>query len=157
MAQKCSWVKRTHAHTIDNWRLRLRLGCPNFVVTLLKKCDFDSRCNPILYNIAEAYELFLNCYGKIGSNHSIVPIFANSSIVRSKDDTRLLDVDFFGKKFYNDNRNHIRKLTVSDCFSDAGFKTMAEFASDGLTLTVSLWMTLRSALLLFKGEPEFST
>jgi hypothetical protein len=37
MAQKCSWVKRTHAQTIDNWRLRLRLGCPNFDVTLLKK------------------------------------------------------------------------------------------------------------------------
>jgi hypothetical protein len=152
MAQKCSWVKRTHAQTIDNWRLRLRLGCPNFDVTLLKKCDFDSRCNPILYNIAEAYELFLNCYGKIGSNHSIVPIFANTSIIRSKDDTRMLDVDFFGKKFYNDNRNIIRKLTVSDCFSDAGFKTIAEFASDGLVLTVSLWMGLRSALLLFKGN-----
>jgi hypothetical protein len=61
MAQKCSWVKRTHAQTIDNWRLRLRLGCPGFDVTLLKKCDFDSSSNPILSNIAEAYELFLNC------------------------------------------------------------------------------------------------
>jgi hypothetical protein len=29
---------------------------------------------------------------------------------------------------------------------------MAEFASDGLVLTVSLWMRLRSALLLFKGN-----
>jgi hypothetical protein len=152
MAQKCSWVKRTHAQTIDNWRLRLKLGCPNFDVTLLKKCDFDNRSNPILYNITGAYELLLNCYGKIGSNHSIVPIFASSSISQSRDDTHLLDVEFFGKKFHNDNRNLIRKLTVSDCFSSTGFKTMAEFASDGLILTVSLWMRLRSALLLFKGN-----
>ncbi len=150
MAQKCSWVKRTHAQTIDNWRLRLRLGCPGFDVTLLKKCDFDSSRNPILYNIAEAYELFLNCYAKIGSNHNVVPIFANSSITRSKDDSRLLDVEFFGKKYYNDNRNIIRKLTVSDCFSGDNFKSLEEFASNGLVLTVSLWLRLRSALLLFK-------
>ncbi len=152
MAQKCSWVKRTHAQTIDNWRLRLRLGCPGFDVTLLKKCDFDSIRNPILYNIAEAYEIFLNCYAKIGSNHSVVPIFANSSIIRSKADSRLLDVEFFGKQFYNENRNIIRKLTVSDCFSDAKFISLEEFASDGLVLRVSLWMRLRSALLLFKNN-----
>jgi hypothetical protein len=59
MAQKCSWVKRTHSQTIDNWRLRLKLGCPNFDVTLLKKCDFDNRCNPILYNIAKPTNYFL--------------------------------------------------------------------------------------------------
>jgi exonuclease III len=136
MAQKCSWVKRTHAFTIDNWRLRLKLGCPNFDVSLLKKCDFDSVCNPILFNIAEAYELFMNCYGKIGNNHNVVPIFANSSITRSRDDKRLIDIDFFGKKFYNENRTVIRKLKVPDCFSGTNFKSMAEFASDGLVLTV---------------------
>jgi hypothetical protein len=152
MAQKCSWVKRTHAFTIDNWRLRLKLGCPNFDVSLLKKCDFDSVCNPILFNIAEAYELFLNCYGKIGNNHNVVPIFANSSITRSRDDKRLIDIDFFGKKFYNENSTVIRKLTVPDCFSGTNFKSMAEFASDGLVLTVSLWMRLRSALLLYKSS-----
>jgi hypothetical protein len=154
MAQKCSWVKRTHALTIDNWRLRLKLGCPNFDVSLLKKCDFDSVCNPILFNIAEAYDLFLNCYGKIGNNHNVVPIFANSSITRSGDDKRLLDIDFFGKKFYNENRSVIRKLTLPDCFSGTNFKSMFEFASDGLVLTVSLWMRLRSALLLYKSRMQ---
>jgi hypothetical protein len=152
MAQKCSWVKRTQAFTIDNWRLRLKLGCPNFDVSLLKKCDFDSICTPILFNIAEAYEIFLNCYSKIGNNHNVVPIFSNSSITRSRDDRRLIDIDFFGKKFYNENKNIIRKLTVPDCFSGANFKSIPEFANDGLVLTVSLWMRLRSALLLYKNS-----
>jgi hypothetical protein len=152
MAQKCSWVKRTHALTIDNWRLRLKLGCPSYDVSLLKKCDFNPVCNPILYNIAEAFEIFLNCYEKIGNNHSMVPIFSNSSIIRSRDDKRLLDIDFFGKKFYNANRNTIRKLTVTDCFSGPNFKSVEDFANDGLALTVSLWMRLRSAILLFKSK-----
>ncbi len=49
MAQKCSWVKRTHSNTIDNWRLKLRLSCPDFDVTLLRKIDIDPMTNPVIY------------------------------------------------------------------------------------------------------------
>jgi hypothetical protein len=67
IAQKCSWVKRIYANTNDNWRLRLRLACPNFDVTLVKKIDFDSRSNPILYEIASAFDTFVGCFGKIAT------------------------------------------------------------------------------------------
>jgi hypothetical protein len=51
-AQKCSWVKRIHSNTIDNWRLRFRLASPTFNVTLVKSIDFDRRSSPVLYEIS---------------------------------------------------------------------------------------------------------
>jgi hypothetical protein len=62
MAQKCSWVKRVHSKAIDNWRVKLKLGCPDFNVEYLRKVDFCPLRNPILYGIAEAFELFVNCF-----------------------------------------------------------------------------------------------
>ncbi len=107
---------------------------------------------PILYNIAEAFELFVNCYGKLEANFKTVPIFSNINFCRSKDDNRLLDADFFGKDFYKANRGALRKLSYSDCFVDAKFRSIAEFVEIGLDLTTSLWMRLRSSMLLAKKK-----
>jgi hypothetical protein len=148
MAQKCSWVKRTFDNTIDNWRLRLRLGSPCSDITLIKSIDFNPSESPVLYELARAFKLFVNCFSKIGNNLLNVPVFMNKSVSRSKCDLRLIDINFFGKKFYNCNMNAIRKLTISDCFVDGNFKSLAEFANMQLPLTYSLWMQLRSALLL---------
>jgi hypothetical protein len=152
MAQKCLWVKRTHANTIDNWRLRLKLGCPNFDVTFLKKCDFNRESEPIFSNIAEAFELFVNCYSKLEANYKSTLIFSNTAFCCSKDDNRLLDADFFGTEFYRINRNAIRKLTYADCFLDSRFRSIAEFAELGLNFTVTLWMMLRSSMLMAKKK-----
>ncbi len=92
--------------------------------------------------------MFVNCFSKIGNNLLHVPIFMNKSVSRSKSDLRLIDINFFGKKFYNCNVDAIRKLTISDCFVDGNFKSLAEFAGMQLPLTYSLWMQLRSAVLL---------
>jgi hypothetical protein len=151
-AQKCSWIKRVHANTIDNWRLRLKLLCPNFDVILFRKIDVNRTRNPILYGIAEAFELFVNCYTEIGQNYQSVPIFCNKSFCRSKDDQSLLDVEFFGKKFYNSNRNTLRALTYSDCIVDGKFKTLEEFVKIGLPFTTAIWMRLRSAILWAKKK-----
>jgi hypothetical protein len=77
MAQKCSWIKRIHSNIIDNWRLRMVLKCPDYDITLLRKIDVDYDDNPILYGIAEAYELFVNCFSRIGTNYRVIPIFNN--------------------------------------------------------------------------------
>jgi hypothetical protein len=99
MAQKCSWVKRVHSNAIDNWRVNLKLACPEFNVELLRKIDICPFRNPILYGIAEAFELFVNCFTEIGSNYKVVPIFNNRSFRRSKADARLLDVNFLERLF----------------------------------------------------------
>jgi hypothetical protein len=149
-AQKCSWVKRIHYNTIDNWRLRFRLASLSFDVTLVKSIDFDRRSSPVLYEISNAFDLFVNCFGKIGNNLLLLLIFSNSNIVCSLSDSRLLDIPFFGKTFYNDHRDEIRRLTLNDCFANGAFKSMAEFHDMSLPFTTSTWMALRSAIILAK-------
>ncbi len=86
MAQKCSWIKRTFDNTIDNWRLRLRMGSPCSDITLIKSVDFNPSESPVLFELATAFELFVNCFSKIGNNLLQVPIFMNKSVARSKND-----------------------------------------------------------------------
>ncbi len=101
IAQKCSWIKRIHANTIDNWRLRFRLSCPAFDVTLARSIDFNHNSSLVLFKIASAFETFAGCFGKIGNNLMDMPIFLNPNIVRSSANSRLIDVAFFGKAFYS--------------------------------------------------------
>jgi hypothetical protein len=152
IAQKCSWVKRVHANTIDNWRLRFRLACPNFDVTLVRNIDFNRDSSPILFEIASAFEIFAGCFGKIGNNLMGSPIFLNPNVVRSAVDNRLIDIAFFGKDFYHRYRNEIRKLTINDCLDEGNFKTLREFQLMNLPLTISTWVGLRSAVYLARKK-----
>jgi hypothetical protein len=152
IAQKCSWVQRLHANTIDNWRLRFRLACPAFDVTLVRSIDFDRRSTPILFEVASAFETFVGCFGKIGNNLSVVPIFLNPSIVRSLTDRRLLDIAFFGKQFYESHKDAIRKLTINECMIESRFKNIDEFNDMNLPFSIKTWMGLRSAIILAKKK-----
>jgi hypothetical protein len=150
MSQKCSWIKCAHANCIDNWRLRLKALSPCSDVTLLQRIDINRHKNPILYNIVEAYELFFRCYGSLSNNLLVTPIFSNTAICRSRFDKKLLDVDFFGKNFYNSHRNEIRKLTINDCYNGNSFKSMDDFRAVNLPFSMVTWMALRSAIILAK-------
>ncbi len=67
MAQKCSWIKRAHSSVIDNWRVTMRKLAPKDDVSLIRLCDVDRYRNPILFDIIEGYETFVNCNpGQVG-------------------------------------------------------------------------------------------
>jgi hypothetical protein len=148
IAQKCSWVKRIHTNTIDNWRLRFRLACPTFDVTLVRSIDFNRSSSPVLFEIASAFETFNGCFGKIGNNLLELPICLNPNVVWSSADSGMIDVAFFGKIFYSQHRDAIRKLTINHCLNGGKFKTIQEFHLMNLPLSVSTWVGLRSAVLL---------
>jgi hypothetical protein len=75
MAQKCSWIKRAYANTIDNWRLNLKMLSPGFNISDIRIFDLSKLENPILYNIVEAFEVFRGCYNRIGNNYVKSKIF----------------------------------------------------------------------------------
>ncbi len=64
----------------------------------------------------------------------------------------MLDVEFFGNKFYNSNKNTLLALTYSDCIVDGKFKSLEEFVEIGLPFTTAIWMRLRSAILWAKKK-----
>jgi hypothetical protein len=61
-----------------------------------------------------------------------------------------LDIEFFGRQFYDRHRNEIRKLTINDCFNGPVFKTIDEFRAMDLPFNINTWMSLRSAIFLAK-------
>jgi hypothetical protein len=63
-AQRCSWIKRAHAKTIDNWRFDLKKLSPNGNVSLIRRIDVDKNIHPILYNIVDSYCNFLTAYSE---------------------------------------------------------------------------------------------
>jgi hypothetical protein len=152
MAQKCSWIKRAHANTIDTWRLNLKLLSPGFNISDIRIFDLSKLENPILFNIVEAFEVFRGCYNRIGNNYVKSKIFCNPCFVRSKNDSGLLDKFFFGISFFNRYKNAIRSLTFEDCFIDNEFRTIADFGTIGLPVTQIVWVRLRNALLLAKSK-----
>jgi hypothetical protein len=146
MAQRCSWIKRAFSLRIDNWRLQLSILSPNSNVLYIKPLDVDCSINPILYNIAIAWEIFTECFTKIDRNYRKVPIFANRNFTRNLNDNGLIDVNFFGRKFYCQHRDRIRMLTVDDCYAGTVFKSCADFSAEGLPLTTACWWRLFTAV-----------
>ncbi len=128
------------------------MACPSFDVTLVRSIDFNGSSSPILYEIASAFETFNGCFGKIGNNLLEQPLFLNLNVVRSSADSGLIDVAFYGKTFYSLHRDAIRKLTINDCLSDGMFKTIREFQSMNLPLSIAAWVGLRSAVLLARKK-----
>jgi hypothetical protein len=63
----------------------------------------------------------------------------------------LLDVNFFGKNYYNENKTRIRSLTFEDCFTDGKFKSINDFARDvGLVFPPVTWLNLQTAITYAK-------
>jgi hypothetical protein len=123
---------------------------PGFNISQIRLFDVDKRENPILFNIVEGFQVFNNCYTKIGMNYTKSNIYCNPSFVRSKFDSGLLDRSFFGKIFFDTHKVAIRTLMYDNCFTAVGFKTLTEFAEMSLPLTQVVWVRLRSALLYAK-------
>jgi hypothetical protein len=150
-SQRCMWIARAHNFPIDNWRFDLKCLAPSNNILLLRTGDVDKNCHPILYNLVEDYSDFYGKFTAVNSNYKSAFIFDNQSIKCTPNLTHTINCSTFGRAFYNRYKTQIRNLTFDNCFSQAGFKSVAEFAAAGLPLTVAAWMTLRGTLLRAKA------
>ncbi len=128
--------------------IRNRYFAPGNDLLLLRSVDQVK--NPILYEIAWAYEFFVGCQSQLSNNFKKNPIFMNAGIFVPGPEVGQIDVNFFGKKFYNENKIKIRNLTFNDCFTNGSFNGIEKFREWGLPLIPCLWMKLQAALLLTK-------
>jgi hypothetical protein len=87
----------------------------------------------------------------VDNNYVCNSIFQNTAIVRSGKDSKLLDVNFFGKQFYAKNKLGIRSLTYGECFVNGKFKSIKAFTeSTGLCFPPAVWMNLQAAIIFAK-------
>ncbi len=151
-SQKCSWIKRAFGNQNDNWRLTMRALAPDGKIEYLRSCDIDPNVHVILYDIVAAYELFVSCFSMIENNFRKNTIFLNGAFQVSGNDSSPLGISFFRRAFYESNASALRSLTFEECFNGEVFKSINEFQDMGLRIPGTVWMRLRSSLLLSKKK-----
>jgi hypothetical protein len=93
-----------------------------------------------------SFSLLLEQFTKAVNNYRNANFVDNPAFVRSAVDARLLDKNFFGAVFYNNNKDTLRNLTFEACFPNGNFRSIVSFEELGLNLTLVLWMKLNLAL-----------
>jgi hypothetical protein len=145
-AQKCSWIFRAKKLPVDNWRYDIHAMAPNNDPLLLRECDINRDVNLVLHGIVTAYSNFYSHFSGKGSNLKNAIIFDNQNFTDLGTGTRL-SINFFRLDFYNQFKSNLRKLTYSDCMFNNTFKTMEEFANEGIVFTQALWFRLRGVIM----------
>jgi Reverse transcriptase (RNA-dependent DNA polymerase) len=144
VAQNCSWIVRANRLCIDNWRYDLISFCQDHNLGHLRASDLNQNDNPILYNLANSFDLFCAALATLNGNYKSAYIYDNAAF---KYDNTKLNRNFFGNNFFTAYEANIRSLKFSDCFQDGVFKTWREFAAMQIPLNLATWMRLRAALL----------
>jgi hypothetical protein len=150
-AQKCAWVARTHMLCIDNWRYDLKLLSPGNNLSFLRASDVDGDLHPILKNITNAFDNFRSDFSARNGNYKKSYLFENKAFCTGENVP--VNASFFGRQFYRTHEIRIRNLRYCDCHDRNGnFKSIQDFANDGLPLTVVLWVRLRTVLNIAKNK-----
>jgi hypothetical protein len=145
-AQKCSWLNRALKFPIDNWRHDMYRLAPRNKILSLRPSDINPRTNPILYGLSIAGLELLTEYSKMYNNCKITPFVDNPAFTRSNVDNGLIDCNFFGRNFYENNKGILRELTIDQCCRDGNFLSIEEFRNIGLHFTIVTWMRLSLAV-----------
>jgi hypothetical protein len=145
-AQKCSWLHRALKFPIDNWRHDMYRLAPRNKLLSLRPSDINPRTNPILYGLSIAGQELLTEYSKMYNNCKITPFVDNPAFTRSNVDNGLIDGNFFGRNFYENNKGILRELTIDKCYREGNFLTIEEFRNIGLQFTIVTWMRLSMAV-----------
>jgi hypothetical protein len=140
-AQQVLWVKRALDACCDIWRediYDLSLGNPSILCpTLVKKYE-----HPILFNIAVSFDKFKSKFFELNNNYKKSPLLLNPVIKRNRDDTRLLDFNFFSQIPVL-NLENLAKLKFNDVFRDAPL--LLDVINTNLDLNLNLNTFLRLA------------
>ncbi len=102
-AQSCCLAKRAQ-NLDDNWKLRLY--AKSFGTTLnIRSRFYDPVSEPILYNIAKNFEIFLGGFTSAKENVRECFIFMNNFITYGGENPQTVGISFLGQKYLLLRRN----------------------------------------------------
>jgi hypothetical protein len=119
---------------------------PNNDPLQIRSIDVPIDTFPVLHNIVSAYECFYNSFSQQNLNFLDAYIFENDFFRDAQ--MEKINISFFGRRFYEQYRNQIRRLSFSKCFHNNEFLSLNRFRETGLPLPYNTWFRLRSVLLL---------
>jgi hypothetical protein len=117
-AQCCCWAKRAQTKD-DNWKIRLFSRSFGTALNIRSVC-YDPVKEPILYNIAKQFELFLCEHTKTKENIRESYIFLNKAITYGGENTQTVGVNFFGEESFMEQRSKIGSLLISHVLKQDG-------------------------------------
>jgi hypothetical protein len=153
-SQKCNWVKRAK-NLDDNWKQRL-YGHSYGNIFNIRSSNFQPGSDPILFSIAQSYELLLFAHTVAKENCKKSFIFENNSIFFMNPGLRTFDTEFFGEELLNAHPQKIRNLTVSEVVDAAGRPVSHQsFCNNtGIGLTDQKYRVLRDACISLINRNE---
>jgi hypothetical protein len=150
-AQRCMWLSRAHRLQIDNWRYDLKFHSPGNNILLIRPCDIDANIHLILRGMVLDYQAFYSKFCAANGNYKRAYIFDNDCFKIGPAYTGNINRATFGNGFYERYKIKLRSLNYENCFFEGHFKTIPDFAADGLPFTPAAWMLLRSSILRAKA------
>ena len=117
-AQSCCWAKRAQ-NLDDNWKLRLY--AKSFGTTLnIRSRFYDPVSEPILYNIAKNFEIFLGGFTSAKENVRECFIFMNNFITYGGENPQTVGISFFGAEVFTAQKKQIGSILFSHILKEDG-------------------------------------
>jgi hypothetical protein len=149
-ALQCSWIKRCTITINDPWRWNLARAC-NFNLDLIRVSDVNATLNPVLLNLAKSMESLQTSFWSMHENFLMAPITDNSFFLRAKPQRRArdagyLDRNFFGPRFYEENKEALRGLRLNSLVRNGHVISHDLLVrSTGINFTAAHYLNLQTA------------
>jgi len=113
-SQKIAWISR--ANNLDEvWKVRLFIaGYSN--LSNVRCCFLDKTSTPILFEIANSYQIFLEGFTRDNENFWESKLLENNALFLRLRDKLPLKIGFFKQDFFTNNKEKILNLRITDFF-----------------------------------------
>ncbi len=150
-AQQCMWILRAFKSQRDNWRTDLfRITFGNLLIA--NKLIICNKRHPVLYGLAESYELCRINHDTTDENYEKMFILYNPILYRSVRDKRRIDLSFLDTVVDPDQNRKLALLKFGDCYDERGLRMRIDLnISLGLNSSILGYTNLGSALNFYKN------
>jgi hypothetical protein len=143
----CSWFKRANTAMNDNWKYDL-YRASNGDLNNTKIGHTVGEIGTVLTDLVSSYTVFQKKFTQYGNNYLHVPIYCKGNFGYSRNQSILLDNNFFGQENMHLHGKEIRKITWSNCTINGTFIPIRNFnAHTGLPLTREQYYDLKTHTL----------
>jgi hypothetical protein len=149
-ALQCSWLKRCLTSINDPWRWNLARSC-NFNLDMVRMGDVNEFLHPAANCIIKSVCNLQKKFWKKHENFLMAPITDNDFFFRAKPERRarnagILDRNFFGAAFYDQNKEALRALRLNNFLQNG---VLIEYnmlvRTTGIDFTAAHYLNLQTA------------
>jgi hypothetical protein len=139
-------------HWCDNWRYDIKKACYGNPL-IANDSTFSQPNNPILYNLCSSFGKFSAEFCKKDWNYKKALVFNNKMFKRGRNDTGILDKNFFGNRRTFEDLQKIARLTFGDFFVRGRPKTLHQLNFDtGIEFDLNCYMRLHTAFQFYQDS-----